>query len=158
MPAMAAARASAKSSVLKSLDGKMAAMPFFKLVFIHSDFLFVIIVGFVLFLYHFLVGVTLLYRVCVPMGVFVVGRAPVVCLAIPLLSVTQFPGELAKRGLFLSFSVVLELCPELSLNCWNFSCLVATEQPWPRSVPLGSCQKASTVPDSTGLCISLVFR
>ena len=62
----------------------------FKLVFVHSNFLLVIIVGFVLFIYHFLVGVALLHLVCMPMGVFVIGRTPIVHLAIPLLGVTKF--------------------------------------------------------------------
>ena len=82
---MAAARASAKLLVLKSPDGKMAAIPF-----IHRDFLFVLVVGFILFLHHFLVGAALLHLVGMPVGVFVVVRAPVVCLAVPLLGVTQF--------------------------------------------------------------------
>ena len=86
----------------------------FKLVFIHGNFLLVITVGSILFLQHFLVGTALLHLVCMPMGVFVVGRAPVVCLAIPLLGILL--GELAKGGLFLSFSIVLEFCPELDLD------------------------------------------
>ena len=86
MPAMAAARASAKSLVLKLPDGKMAAIPFLS----YSDFLLIVIVGFVLLFHHLLIGVTLLHLMCVPMGVFVVGRTPVVCLAIPLFGITQF--------------------------------------------------------------------
>ena len=62
----------------------------FKVGFIYGDFLLVIIVGLILFFYHFLVGVALFNLVCMPMRVFVIGRTPVVHLAIPLLGVAEF--------------------------------------------------------------------
>ena len=89
-----------------------------------------------------------------------VGRAPVVGLAIPLLGVSKFAGRIGKRrALFVLFCWnAARSWAWTSLNCWNFSWFVAAEQPWPRFVPPGSSQKASTASDSTGLCTLPVFH
>ena len=89
----------------------------FQLVFIHSAFF-----GHHCWIYFvlssFSCNCSLLHIVGIQMGLFVVGRAPIVCLAIPLFGIAQFAMRIGKwRALFVRFRCFgtlpgagLELC------------------------------------------------
>ena len=157
MPAMAAARASAKLSVLKSPDGKMVAIPFFSLSslsFCHQCWIY-------------LVPSSFSCRCCTPPPCGYVsgsvcgwqGTSSMSCRSTawchPICQVNW-----QKEGSSCPFPLFWNSARSWAwtlLNCWNFSWLAAVGQPWPRSVPPESCRKASTPLVEQGCVLGLHF-